>query len=61
MFQMVTHKKLKVLRFHNLKTLKNSENLPRSLKFVIHHNLDHSSFKHGSKLKYLNSDQLLPS
>ena len=38
---MVTHTKLEVLKFQNLKTLKNSETLLRSLEFVIHQNLEH--------------------
>ena len=39
---MVTHSKLEILKFQNLKTLKNPETL-RSLEFVIHQNLEHDA------------------
>ena len=41
--KMVTHTKLEILKFQNLKTLKNRETLLRSLEFMIHQNLEHDA------------------
>ena len=40
---MVTHKKARILKFQNLKTLKNPETLLGSLEFVIHQNFEHDA------------------